>query len=399
MANAYTSSPVLPRTPSYSYPVVANKQIPQPNFNDVIASLKNPVFYGNDLFKQGQDILSPDTDLNNPGTKQILDLLGQKGNDLYSRLTSTASALAARRGGAGSSTEQFGVQEAGRQAGQATIDSQINVLNQALARQQAARDSISKALFERAGAQQTIGGEYGKQQAQLTSDELASLRNMDFSNRYLALQGLLGQQGIDIARENIGAERDIASQQGKNALLGSIISGGLPLLFGRGGFGGGMGGGSGFLGGFGGGGTLSNLFGGASTPLGQSFMPGVSGAGPGGIPLAGAGQNPFMAGGIGGLAAGTGLGFLGGNLGRQAFGGGNDTGGYIGGAAGYALGGPVGAALGSFLGTGAQRLGERVDKEITNRFGNTVGSITKPFTNPVGAVKSVSKSISKAFPF
>lgn len=355
-------------------------------FSDVTASLQTPI---TNPYGSGENI--------DPVTQRILDLIDKRTAEAGTKAGSEASALASRRGLPGSSIEQFGVQQGIEGANRVGNEATTAVLQQFLTNRKDAELATMDAELRRRLA---LG--------QLTSDEVASLRNQFAYQQGLELQKQLGEAGIALGRENIGAQQDIAQKEARNSLIGAGIST-LPYLLGGGGggggglFGGGGGGGGGLLSGFGGGSILSNMFGGSATPVGQFLMPGVSGAGPEGIPLANAGQNPFQAGGPGGLAAGIGLGYAGGALGRNQFGGGNDVGGYVGGALGYSLGGPVGAGVGSFLGTGIQRGGEAIYRGVNKKLGNTAGSIVRPFVDPVGSAKSVvnkvSNAVSSVFPF
>jgi hypothetical protein len=216
---------------------------------------------------------------------------------------------------------------------------------------------------------------------QFTQDALDSALNLRRSQLQQTLQEATAGREEALAR-------DLAREQSKAQERSSLIGTGGSLLgtylLTRG-----MGGGA-AQGGAPAAGGLSGLFGGASSPLGRSL------AARGGPAAAGQGFTPLTP---GGLVGGAGLGLLGGSLGRQAFGGGNDLGGIAGGALGYAYGGPAGAGLGSFLGTGAQRLGESFYEQSKRRFGNTGASFIKPFADPVGSVKSITRGIKKVFCF
>ncbi len=322
-------------------------------------------------FEEGMKLSTPANGIS-PESQKILDNIKANQRDSEASGTSQAIALAGRRGIAGSSIEQFGVQNAISEAAKTGQNAESAVLLANEERNNALKNLQAQAMFNRS----------------IYGDKAA------FDNYQLQLQQILGQQGIDIARENIDVSRKIAEDQARNNLFSAGISAFVPSIlngFGGGGGGGGMGGG------------LSSLFGGPSTALGRFFSGGgaATGAGPGGIPLAsaGGGGNPFMAGGFGGLMGGAGLGFLGSSLGRQTFGGGNDVGGIAGGGLGYMFGGPIGAGVGSFLGVGAQRLGENIYSGSQGALGNTAASFIKPFVDPVGAVKSVSNAVKKVFPF
>lgn len=199
------SQPALPGYPGTPSTPLNNYHSPVFDYSRIDSALNNP------LFQKGQDLLSYDY-LNNPEMKALLSNIDEQGGINYDKLTSTASALASRRGLAGSSIEQFGVNQAGVGARQATIDARNQVLLQAAQRQQAARDLAAQALFQQ--GQAGIAGEYGLagQNAQLNSDELASLRNM-----------FLGERGIELGYGNI-TQADRASRRANNP-LNLLISG------------------------------------------------------------------------------------------------------------------------------------------------------------------------------
>lgn len=342
-----------------------------------------PINFGNvtnrDLFQKGVDTLTPSTNLIGPDTQQILDYLGQQGDLNKETGISNAVSLAARRGLSGSSIEQYGTQEAGAQADQATLGARISVLNEAAKRRQDAQSKLADLYSGR-----------GNTEAQLTSDELASLRNADFSNRYLDLQKQLGQQGIDISRENIDANRDIARRDSRNNLIGNIISGGIPLLglLGKGGGGGGLfGGGTGAAGTSGLGSLFNFGIGGGGAPLAPGAFgpasPGMFGAGGSILNTAGA-ATPGLGAILPGLA--------GYSLGQNVFG--TSKEGKIGGIAGGIGGsffGPAGAGIGAFAGQG---LGNAYSK-----LSDVGKSVVAPALNPVKTVTTIAKSVKKVFPF
>jgi hypothetical protein len=204
-----------PSPPSPSPTNLRDFQAPSFDYARIDAALNNP------LFERGQKLLETDY-LNSPETKQLLENVDLQGKRAFDTLTSRAQALAGRRGLTGSSIEQFGVGEAGLNATRATLDARNQILLQATQRQQAARDLAVQALFGQAGA--GLAGEYGLAQtgAQLTSDEIASLRNLR-----------LGEQGIQLGRENISqAERaNRRANNPLNLLIGGIGAG-LPAAIG-----------------------------------------------------------------------------------------------------------------------------------------------------------------------
>lgn len=206
--NYLTAAPVLAAPESKPFDPNAF-QSPSIDYARIDKAMSSP------MFQQGQDLLKTDY-LNSPETQQLLRNNSSQGDLLYNKLTSTAQALAGRRGLSGSSIEQFGVGQAGLNAGQATIDAQNQILLQASQRQQAARQLAAQALFGQAGA--NLSGEYGLANtgAQLTSDEVASMRNL-----------FLGNKGIELGKENIAqAERDSKrSNNPLNLLIGGATTG------------------------------------------------------------------------------------------------------------------------------------------------------------------------------
>lgn len=179
---------------------------------------------GADRFNQGQDILKPSQGLS-PEIQQTLDIIRQNQDYAAQQGMSAAQALAVRRGIGGSSVEQFGVQSANDAASRAAGDQVSKVLLQQV---QNAHDNQLKqadAYFARA-----------QQEGTLTSDEIASQRNILLYQQQLELQKMLGTQANDIARENIGVSKDIANSEQRNNLIntgiGAVAPFVLPKLFG-----------------------------------------------------------------------------------------------------------------------------------------------------------------------
>lgn len=305
--------------------------------------------------------------------------------------TSAAQALAVRRGQAGSSTEQFGVANAARQSDEALLGSQSEVLLQKAAQEARAREVL----------------------ANLTSDEIASLRNQGFSNRYLDLQQSLGQQGLDIERQNIAAQEQLAREQQRNQLISSAMQGALPFLMpklfpGASGAGVPGTGGSGALTFLGAGNNLTGaaLPGGGGAPSSSLFPGGVGAQGVGtGVPATG-----MIPAGFTRLLGGAGGGMLAGQLaqatlfsptqrGDAQF---SQYGSALGGIAGSMFG-PAGTFVGGFLGAGvgkaSSRLYQGVQKSLGKSATNTIEAIVAPFANPKKTINTVSKSVKKIFPF
>jgi hypothetical protein len=408
MANGFMTMLPVRKRADYARTLPATKfpstQMPSqstgtsPNFGSIQDLLSgklniNPIrqIGGSETFERGIKAAQPFEGIS-PETQRILDIIEKNRQYQASQGQSQAAALAAKRGIQGSSTEQFGQAQAGESANRAAQEAQANLLLENLKRNQSLQDLQSKAFFDRAAQEGNIGAQLGINEAQLTadqrgklaqltSDEIASLRNMDFANRQLVLQTMLGQQGIDLAQQNIGVQQDIANQQAKYGLIGAIGSALIPGL---------MGGGGGL---FGGGGGLGSLFG-----LGGGGSPLAAGAaGPASPGMFGAGGSLFNTAGTGAFGLGSLLpGLAGYSLGQNVFG--NSTEGKVGGVAGGILGsmfGPGGTALGSFLGQGA---GTQYSK-----LGDTAKSVISPLVNPVKTVKTVTKKVSnavkKVFPF
>lgn len=309
---------------------------------------------GQQTFQQGINAAQPQQGMT-PELQQVMDIIRQ--NQDYAAQTgmSNAQALAVRRGLPGSSIEQFGVQQANEAASRAAQEQMTNVLLANVQRQQALQDLQARGYFERAGQEASIGAQLGTAEGQLTSDEIASLRNIQLANQQMELQRSLGERGINAQMANIDAQREIADQEQRNALLGTGASlfapYVLPKLFGAGGAGGG-------LAGLGGGGAMAGIGGVANTSAGA--MGASSSLFPGGLGTVG---TPAGGGGLAGL------------------------------------GGLGGAALIGGAGLGAAALSKMGEKK-----GGTLGGI---IANPIGyqlnkgkkVVKKVGDAVKKVFPF
>ncbi len=252
---------------------------PNPTYQDIMARLDRP-YAGGDTFQKGINATTPTAPgILDPGYQKTLDQIRSNAEFYGKRAGSNAQALAVRRGGAGSSVEQFGVQTALDNVNRTAADQEAQIYLENVKRQQAQQDATANAYFGRAQQEGGYGQATGIAGAQLTSDEVASNRNALFQQQQLELQRILGQQGIDLGYANVGASRDIAKQQGQYDLYGSLAQSVLPgLLFGGGGAGGGGAGGGGFLSGlFGGGGAAGGygapLAGGAIGPTGPAAGP------------------------------------------------------------------------------------------------------------------------------
>lgn len=307
-----------------------------------INAMNQPIA-GQQTFQQGIQAAQPQQGIT-PELQQVMDIIRQ--NQDYAAKTgmSRAQALAVRRGLPGSSIEQFGVQQANEAASRAGQEQMANVLLANVQRQQALQDLQTRGYFERAGQEASLGAQLGTAEGQLTSDEIASLRNIQLANQQMQLQQMLGERGIDAQYANIAMQGDIANRESRNQLIGTGASLLSPLLFGGGG---GLGGGGG-----GGGGLLSGLFGGG----GAAGVGGIANTSAG---AAGASSSLFP-GGLGsvGTAAPAGMArFLPGL-----------------GLAGLTVGGVL----------GYQSLSDKAK------------SVVAPLVNPIKTVKTVGKSVSKA---
>lgn len=393
-----------------------------PNFQDIYGSLNNPnrQIGGNANFEKGIQAAQPYSGIS-PETQHILDMIRQNQNYSQGQGVAQAQSLAAKRGITGSSTEQFGTQEAIGQASRAAQDAQANVLLENLKRNQSLQDLQAQGYFNRANQEGQVGAQINNSLANLTSDEIASLRNMSFQDRSLALQQLLGQQGIDVAQQNINAQKDINKNNSEMNLIGQIGQGVTPWALGKlfpsganvpgtaGTTGRGITGianiggtGKGFLG-FGGAGG-SPLAAGAEGPASPGLV------GPGGALFNSAGTSAIGAGNVLPGVAGW-------QLGTHAFGDNRytNTGG-IAGAVGGSLFGPAGSAAGGFIGAGLGGLSNQAANQVSNHLGNTAGSVLR-YSNPLTAIpdtisklsnpsqtiksvtSSVSNAVSKVFPF
>lgn len=368
MGLPFNSSSTMSTLPVPGVVPVPNIQT-SPSFGNVMGALRlqQP---GQQFLNQGVQALTPSSGIS-PETQQAIDVINKQ-RDYYASLgQSAAQGLATQRGIAGSSTEQFGVQNALTQTNNAALGQIQGLLS---------NDVQNKAALQLAQGQ-LLGG-YGTNlnqlQAglsglggQLTSDEIASQRNMALSQQALGLQAMLGQQGIDLGYANINSAQSIASQQARNALIGSVGQMLTPYLFGGGGGGGMLGG----LFGGGGGSLTGTAYGGAGSPASSLF--------PGGLGQVGTGTSGFSFGmpnlalGAGGMIAGQNM------FGNNMY---SNIGGVAGGIGGSMFG-PIGSGIGSFLGEG---LGN-----VYGNLNNTAKSLINPFANPSATLNTIGSGISK----
>lgn len=336
-----------------------------------------PTTSNNPQFSDIQKLLQPSTGVS-ADTQGILNTINSQ-RDYYAGLaTSAAQGLAAERGQSGSSTEQFGVQQALAQTNNAALTATQGALTADQANQQAKTLAL----------------------AGYTSDQIASIVNQGQFQQSLTLQQQLGTQANNLGYANINSANQIAKGNQTNQLIGT----GAQLLLG-GGLGGG--GGSSLMGG------LSSLFGGsgaaasavapistsggvgtlgtlAANPL-SAYGTGAAGTATSGATAGSTGLG--TAGSIGGaVLADAASGAAGYYAGTRAFSptqagdqSAENVGGAIGGGVGAWFGGPLGAAAGSFVGTAAGKLENREATAVTNSLGNTAGSLVR-YANPLTAI-------------
>ncbi len=396
-----------------------SKRLAQPINIAPLPKIEAPGAATESLFQKGVSGLAPSGGIR-PETQRILDILEERTGRAAKRGASEAQALAGRRGVKGSSIEQFGTAEAIRAAEESGRTAEANVLLENLRTDTRFQELQSTAFLDRASkidqitsnqeiAQLQAEASRGNQQAQiqleqklaeagLTSDEIASQRNIDLQLQQLEIERILGEQGLALTRENIKQATDAARRTSRDQLVGNLTSAFGPQvlssIFGGGGAGGGTAGGGGGL--FGGGGLdlfggAKNLFGGAANALGFNTLKGVAASGGGapgsaffggaggltgqvgtGVPaLPGIGQ---IAGGAAGVALQVGGGLVGARAAKSITGGGSKgqaAGSFIGSLLGAGVGGGLGALVG---GVGGGVLGKTVS-DIGKSISNTAKKI------------------------
>jgi len=156
-----------------------------------------------------------------PETQKILDEIREQSEVGMKMGISTARALAEKRGIEGSSIEQFGVQSAVKQSEQVRQAAELPVLQQELGFNEELTKLRAHGLFgigemERSNAVAA---------AQLTSDELATIRNLMENDKNRELQKYLGERGIAVSMANASAAASAARDQAKQNLLGQVLGG------------------------------------------------------------------------------------------------------------------------------------------------------------------------------
>lgn len=216
-STGFVTIPEKNRNFQYYYPTGES----DPNLKDILAPFNRPV-EGSESFQRGLDISKPYEGIS-PETQKILNIIKQ--NQMRSQQEGIAAAKsnAIRRGITGSSTEQFGISQAVKSASESGQNAETNVLLENLRRQQALKDLQAQALFGRSAAEASIGESRSSNIANLTSDELASLRNLRESASARELQRYLGERGISIQAETAQLQRQ--SQKEANNPLNLILGG------------------------------------------------------------------------------------------------------------------------------------------------------------------------------
>lgn len=178
------------------------------------------------LFQQGVAASTPSSGIS-PQTQQILDIIRQQQDYAQKQGISQAKALAGRRGITGSSTEQFGVQQAIEAAARSGQEATQQALGQDFQAQQALQQLQAQGLFQGAGQEMTANVANQQLLANLTSDELASIRGLGEADKDRVLQQLLGNQGIAAQREATQKQVDASKRANNplNALIGGVSSG------------------------------------------------------------------------------------------------------------------------------------------------------------------------------
>lgn len=199
-----------------------------PKFLDVLAPIyaRANLNAPGGLFQQGVQASTPSQGIS-PQTQQILNIIKQQQDYAQKQGISQAQALAGRRGIAGSSAEQFGVQSAIEAAARSGQEATQQALGQDFQAQQALQQLQAQGYFQGAGQELTANTANAQLAANLTSDELASLRGITDSAQNRALQERLGVAGVmaqNYATEQARRASDRANSPG-NILLGGIGAG------------------------------------------------------------------------------------------------------------------------------------------------------------------------------
>jgi hypothetical protein len=215
-------------------------------FQDVIASLRQGVpgittpTGGVETFERGLETLRPG------GTpKEFQEAIAESREETKRGIIagrSAAEAAAARRGISGSTIEGFNVAQAEEAAGRAGRGFTTQLLLEGARERAGGRRAVGEALVGRAGQEfqadvgiQSLGAQLDQQNrallANLTSDELASIRNLQEAGKDRELQLKLGELGIQATRDQISASKKIAEKQRTTDIATSVITGGAILPF------------------------------------------------------------------------------------------------------------------------------------------------------------------------
>lgn len=181
-------------------------------FKGIVDPLKTA---GIETAREGLAELAPSQELR-PETLRILEQIRAESDISREKGVSLARATAEKSGITGSSIERFGVGQAIGETERARLAAENPILQQNLAHEQNLQVLRAEGLFgigqmEASNAQAV---------AQLTSDELASIRNLQEAGKDRELQLYLGERGIQVSRENIAA----AERNAKKARDAQIVS-------------------------------------------------------------------------------------------------------------------------------------------------------------------------------
>jgi hypothetical protein len=224
---------------------------PQFNFQDVLSPIQQgpaPIQVGQidlnrsrELTQQALGEIGPTTGIR-PEFQDILAGIEMDTAKQADQAASRAQALAVRRGVEGSTIEQFGVQEgagaaeeAGRRLSQ-EVKFQNVQLNQLNSQQRATLLSTQAGLEAAAAQIEFQGGQEAKTlfatldqnnralMATLSSDELASVRNLIESNKDRELQKYLGERGISVSQDNVNAAREDSKRRERGNIISTAIA-------------------------------------------------------------------------------------------------------------------------------------------------------------------------------
>ncbi len=187
-------------------------------FKSVVNPLKGA---GIETAREGLAELAPSTELR-PETLRILEQIRAESDISREKGVSLARATAEKGGITGSSIEQFGVGQAIGETERARLAAENPILQQNLEHEQNLQVLRAEGLFGIGQMEQSNAHAV----AQLTSDELASIRNLQEAGKDRELQKYLGERGIQVSRENIAAAERNSRRQRDASIISSVITGG-----------------------------------------------------------------------------------------------------------------------------------------------------------------------------